>query len=118
MHVDIGKLQKRAARHPSNHVKRFVPLIDTVISAIKATGLTVEQRYENQILIDGRWIGRFEHANTARNLPSRMVIYDGLDARPGSPRYPDPNDPAPIIEIRNTEQANLFASTVRWLSRI
>jgi hypothetical protein len=103
MHADIGKLQARAARHPSKHVQRFVPLIKIAIEAIESYGVSCEQRYENQIKIAGRWIGRYEHPPRNFEHVSRLAIYDSLTC------YGEP-----IIVIRNEAEAKLFAATLAF----
>lgn len=110
MQVDVKALQARAARHPSNHVKRFVPIIRIVYDALRASGLQFEKRYTNQVVIEDRWIARYEHGNRNPDGVSRIAIYER------DPRWGGANDPRwgppPLITIRNENDAKLFAATL------
>jgi hypothetical protein len=99
MTIDINKLEARAARHPSQHVKRFEPLIRGLIEAVVNTGRKVDKHYTNQIKIDDRWIGKFEHRTHTH--PSRITI---TDSRSGMIE----------VAIHNQAEARVFAETIRW----
>jgi hypothetical protein len=100
--VDITSLQQRA-RRGGKHLQRFANIIiPTTINALLAAGLTVEQRYTNQCLINNRWVGCYRHPDPAAGKQSRIVIYDG-----------NPVSGVLVAEIYNEADAKLFAAAVK-----
>lgn len=112
--INIEALQARAARHPSNHVSRFEPLIPVVVEALQDAGLTVAKRYTNQLWIEGRWVGKFEHGHQNASGQSRLVIYDGDYGQQYQPNNLPVTPGKFVLAIRNEAEARLFAATIAF----
>jgi len=103
--IDMKSLQSIAAEYKSHHVRKFAPIIGTLLQTLRIAGVPFERHYTRQVLIASRWIGKYEHPRLKDRVPSRIVIVDRRTKKP-------------VIEIYNENDAKLFVDSVQFAKQI